>query len=271
MNELKKVRFQQRLWTKKPDPWDGKPRLVGALPAYLTVIDDERRFINGEPITPPYAPNLYGGEAIKGSPKKAGKDRPDDVSRDLVLGNPDAGLQWKPFPPDMPANLRGNTAGMMAWYNARSADPEDHTNAVRVADGRGLIYYREETPNEARQRMGIDKKSWDENSYHSAILRDSDNLRRVAAMDVAIGQAKALDDKDWRALLIAIADWKTDAEGLKKIQNNPKFQSLSKKAQALVEANARYYSAGAFPTASISKRPPSLVDAETYRDREKRQ
>ncbi len=171
-----------------------------------------------------------------------------------------------------PKNIVGNLAAMKAWYNARYPDPEDQTGLVRSMVGLNDVRYeREETPNEARERLEKDHKKWDGNSYHSAILRDADNMRRVASMDVAIGQARSLDDQDMRNLLIAIADWKIDEEAVRVIRKNPKFNSLSGKSRALVEASAKYYQFGEFPTKLVSQKPPKLVDAETYREREKRQ
>ena len=275
MDALKKIGFRQRLWSKSLDEWAGdkpQPRTVGKAPEYYdTVISKEKRLINGEEIVPPYVPNLYGQEAIKGTPTKDGKDRPDHVSRDVLIGNPDASLKYKPFPTNYPKGIGGNVAAMKAWFNAQYPDPEDHTSDVRAVAGLYQVSYeRQETPNEVRERLESDKKAWDGNSYHSAILRDADNMRRVAAMDVAIGQARSLDDKDMRNLLIAISDWKITQKEWDAIKNNPKYGSLSTQSRALVEASFLYYKKGKFPTELVSKKPPKLVDPETSRDREKR-
>ncbi|MGG1954068.1 T6SS effector phospholipase Tle3 domain-containing protein [Ralstonia solanacearum] len=276
MDMLKKIGFRQRLWSKVPEERaDGKhqPRTVGKAPEYYdTVIAEERRCVNGEEIVPPYVPNLYGQEAIKGTPTKDGLDRPDHVSRDLLIGNSNAALPFKAFPTSCPKNIVGNLAAMKAWYNAQYPDPEDQTGLVRSMVGLNDVRYeREETPNEARERLEKDHKKWDGNSYHSAILRDADNMRRVASMDVAIGQARSLDDQDMRNLLTAIADWKITRREMDAIQKNPRYNNLSGTSRALVEASYFYYSQGKFPNELISKKPPKLVDSETFRDREKRQ
>ena len=278
MNDLKNMRFYQRLWTKKASAINsGKPVLVGATPAHYDGTYDtgfiskdiENRWINGEVIVPPYKPNLYGDEGIKGDPNTAGRDKPDYVSRDTLLGNPNAKGIRSIAMPDVPEDVfNGGYKKVMEWFNSQSPDPEDHTDTVRLSDGGKLTYYRSETPNEVRSRLEkTDAKAWDKNSYHSAVLRDADNIRRVAVMDVAIGQAKSLDDPNVRALLIAIADWKIDLKGLEKIKANPYFLSFETSSQELVEASARYYSQGIFPEKLVPKTPPKMVDAETYKDR----
>lgn len=193
------------------------------------------------------------------------------MSRDTLLGNPNAKDIRSIAMPDVPKEVfDGGYQKVLAWFNSQSTDPEDHTDSVRLSDGGKLTYYRLETPNEVRNRLEKrDAKSWDKNSYHSAVLRDSENIRRVTAMDVAIGQAKSLDDPNVRALLIAIADWKLELKGLDKVKSNPYFSSIDPSSQELVEASARYYSQGVFPENLVPKKPPKMVDAETYKDREK--
>ncbi|WP_133647752.1 effector protein Tle3 domain-containing protein [Paraburkholderia flava] len=282
MDTLQHHRFFQRLWSKGGNMKDGKPPLVGKpLPDCIEYLDDggagqsKNRLINAEPLIPPYKPNLYGDEGITGDATHAGYDKPDYVSRDTLLGNPNAVKTIHSVPiNDLPPSLLG--AGyekIIAWFNSKSPDPEDHTDNVSVSSGGALTYYRGETPNEIRQRLEKkDKKSWDQNSYHSAILRDPDNIRRVAAMDAAIGQAKSLDDPDMRNLLIAISDWKMDAAAFQAIKNNPYYEPrLDQSSKGLIEACFHYYTKGKFPDTLVPKTPPKMVDAETFRDREKRQ
>ncbi|MBU9291569.1 DUF3274 domain-containing protein [Burkholderia multivorans] len=280
MNDLRNLRFYQRLWTKKPSGINnGQPVLVGSTPAHyegtydagLISKDIEKRWINGEAIVPPYKPNLYGDEGIKGDPNTPGRDKPDYVSRDTLLGNPNAKDIRAVVMPDVPKDVfDGGYQKVLAWFNSQSPDPEDHTDSVWLSDGGKLTYHRRETPNEVRNRLEKrDAKSWDKNSYHSAILRDSDNIRRVAAMDVAIGQAKSLDDPNVRNLLIAIADWKIDSKGMDAIENNPYYSSLDDSSKSLVKGNFFYYTQGKFPSNLVPTKPPKMVDAETYRDRAK--
>ncbi len=83
--------------------------------------------------------------------------------------------------------------------------------------------------------------AWSENSYHSGLLRSPENHRWVTAMDIAIGQAKCLDDPAMRDVLIAIADWKIDKKVFEHIEKLPGWVRLSNKAQALVKASNDYY------------------------------
>jgi hypothetical protein len=85
-------------------------------------------------------------------------------------------------------------------------------------------------------------------------------------MDVAIGQAKTLDSKDWNALWTAIADWKTPIE---KLQSLPKFQNLKnlKDAYDLVVQTCNYYKTGALPPSVVSASQPSLLVSETTEQR----
>jgi hypothetical protein len=126
----------------------------------------------------------------------------------------------------------------------------------------GYRVLREETPNETRARVARDKDVWQKNSYHSAMLSDRDNLRRVAAFDVAVGQAKVLDDENARTLFIALADWKMDEAAVSKIKKNPLHDSLSPAARALVEGCYDYYEYGEFPSSLVLADPPSKVDTE---------
>lgn len=281
MDTLKTFRFHQRLWTKHAKDKNGKSTDVGGAPAYRTVIKGEPRNINGEQISLDctYTPNLYGGEAIQGTPDKPGYDRPDTYTQDLALGNRHATMSWKKLPAkDVPADVqKGGTDAVKAWYNSRFPDPEDHTFNVIAETYNGIAYgyEREETPNEARERMATDRHAWEqnENSYHSAILRDANNLRRVAAYDVAIGQAKTLDDPDWRELFIAIADWKTPFKNTLDahtgIGTMAKFGSLSPSAQKFIKASCDYYANGTFPLEFVSRAVPPLVDHETENNRYK--
>lgn len=275
MDVLKEHRFYQRLWSKGGNMADGKPCAIGKAPPCIERVakgatgKSEDRVINAESIVPAYVPNLYGDEAIKGTAKKAGKDRPDQVLRDTLLGNPNASVQTVVVH-DVPADiaLKGTDA-VAAWFNGQSPDPEDHTAWVRQISGRGMsLLEREETPNETRARLENDRAKWDENSYHSAILRDTDNVRRVAAMDVAIGQARCLDDPDMRDLLVCIADWKIDEDAMSAITNNPCYaRRLSQSSRNLVEACFNYYANGVFPSAHVPTEPPHMIDKETVIDR----
>lgn len=262
MNALKQVNFRQRAWQEV----DGtaQPPLVGTPPQVTSISELGQRNVNGDALKPPFSPKMHGGEAAVGD----GKEAPDAVSQDLALGNSQAGFLWKPI-----ASTGDSTEdSLKAQFNA-GKDPDDQTSAVQFQGaGFGSISaWREETPNEARARMSQNSQSLDKNdpsgvlstnSYHSAILRDPWNQRWGTSMDVAIGQAKTLDNKDWLELWVAIADWKTP---LKKLESLPKFQNLKgfKDAYDLVTQSCNYYKTGTLPSSVVSASLPSLLVSET--------
>lgn len=271
MDSLRQFRFYQRLWSKVSVDARGRPRRVGYPPGHYDGSGGKDTWccINAEELNPPHEANLYGGEAQRGTEKKAGKDRPDYVLRDTLLGNPDAHVRFVRIA-NIPERVRVRGPKAVAgWFNSQSPDPEDHTDVVKAADEAGLTFVREETPNETRARLEHDSGDWDCNSYHSAILRHPDNIRRVAAMDVAIGQARCLDDPNVRELLIAVADWKLTTRQLKPLQDNPYYRRLLQTSRDLIEQSAEYYSRGTFPIV-VSMKLPRMVDAETFTDRENR-
>lgn len=267
MNELKKLRFFQRAWTRRKSDDEGHSVLVGQPAGYAKFGGRHRCFVNGEPISPPYAPKMYGGEAIIGSVETAGKVIPNDYAKDLLIGNPDADVEQTPL--GIPYSESSNKQKIMHDFN-EGKEPDDQTYGVfllpipdLVTGGRkGWEVYREETPNETRARIAREEKMWQKNSYHSAMLSDRDNLRRVAAFDVAIGQAKVLDDENARSLFHRLADWKMDEDSRDKIKSNPLYRSLSPAARALNQGCYAYYNAGEFPQSLVRNEPPVLVDTE---------
>ena len=299
MDRLKHLRFHQRLWSKRVR--DGQPVWVGHEPCHValrthgerpsaghsalkTLIveagmnKDDLRLINAEALTPRHAPQMFGGEAITGTPDTPGKDKPDAVALNTALGKSLAHFEWRYVDKrSEPVNL---IAACNAWNKGKA--PDDQTRELRqreVLDIREkrVEYYlieREETPNEIRERMsrsedGNVNEYWDENSYHSAILRSPENHRWVTAMDVAIGQAKCLDDREMREVLIAIADWRIEKQFYKEtLKKMPGWAQLSEAAQALVSATYLYYQEGEFPSEQqVPLTPPSLVHHQRKEDK----
>jgi len=286
MAALQPLRFYQRLWTKRHRK--GEPVLVGdaiqqtvlreegesrypggwsgaAVASRAPIAKGEERLINAEPLSPPHAPQMFGGEAVTGTPTQAGLDSPDDVSIRSAQGNPVAKFKWfkvrtSPFLIDLEKERA-------QWNTGK--EPGDRTEAMRQQLEYGnprmnfqdyYVIYREETPNEIQARMSVDPDEMDPNSYHSAVLRSPENQRWVTAMDIAIGQAHSLDDPAMREILVAIADWKMDEATHTKIIKLPGWARLSGEAQALVTASYRYYEEGLFPPSGlVSLTPPSLV------------
>ncbi len=279
MTALQSLRFYQRMWTKRHR--DGEPVLVGkapqpeqvragaesyhpggwSIPALVSragIREGQERHINAEALHPSHAPHLFGGEAISGTPTTAGLDRPDDVGKSVALGKEAATFKWIQMPAEYDPPLTTQNEAL-ARFNAQSKDPEDHTRAVRKST-RHSRHEREETPREARARMDVDSTTWEENSYHSGVLRSPENHRWVTAMDIAIGQAECLNDPVMRKVLAAIADWKIDEKRFNKLRELPGWARLSTQAQELVTASYLYYQEGVFPSTDlISLTPPTLV------------
>ncbi|GKQ47422.1 DUF3274 domain-containing protein [Pseudomonas syringae pv. theae] len=292
MAELKAVRFYQRMWTKRHR--EGLPVMVGKPPGYdLLRAKGESRYpgdswfkglmskgaveeghkilINAEQLYPPHAPVMFGGEEenFRGDETKSGRDRPDDANKASAVGNPRAKLRWH--------LVRNQTGSIdlereLAQWNMGKA-PGEQTRIIikrrltgdgapRPSDTYEIL--REDTPDEIREFMDESNSTdvLDFNSYHSGLLRSPENHRRVTAMDIAIGQAKCLDDPAMRDVLVAIADWKMDVRQFLSITELPGWENLSAETQALVKACHEYYQKGIFPPASlVSLVPPPLVQA----------
>lgn len=289
MLDLANHRFYQRMWTHLPRA-NGKnrppePVLVGTKPGYQLVRDasqrlpagpdntaldklgnrtartshasNEMRNINAEELNPPHAPALYGGEAIQGDPDHAGEFNPDDVTKNTGLGNQLESFSWifygHRISPDLEVCKQEFNAGK---------NPDQQSYNWRVASGSartGFKIEREETPAEARLRMGTDRTMQSGNSYHSAILANPENHRWVTAMDVAIGQAATLDDDHWRDLLIRIGDWRLDQTRYGQITGHTNYSRLSPDAQKLLDQTSKYYTRGAFPAMVPLSPLPHLV------------
>lgn len=274
MLDLDPVKFQQRAWPV-PDIDKTQPPILVGKKGTFDIHKIGPRNINADELTPAFIPKMHGGEA-----GAVGLEAPDDVTKDLALGNSNAVLKWI----QMPSSGSSTVDSLQSQFNAGKS-AEDQTRSVEFRGGGGefgggsITAWREETPNEALARMSEDPASLmkqgaygmtnttgvlSDNSYHSAILRDPWNHRWGTAMDVAIGQAKTLDNRDWQDLWIAIADWKTHFDDIKSL---PKFSSMTADGQKLVQKCCDYYFAGTFPNADVPKYPPSLVVSQTEDER----
>lgn len=230
---------------------------------------NDMRFINGEELKPPCEPELYGGEIVRGGPRPghadvAGQMAPDDVSQNVALGNQYASFNWIKVATGFGV---ADVEKCKREFNAKAgADIHDQTHNWRCSNDPRTGYYlveREETPNEARERMASDPKAREENNYHSAVLRHTENHRWVTAMDVAIGQAITLDDPIWRDLLIRMADWKLDKRAATDLKSNENYDRLNSETKKLLDACVNYYQEGIFPDTSIvSMEMPPLVASE---------
>ncbi|RBC07731.1 T6SS effector phospholipase Tle3 domain-containing protein, partial [Xanthomonas oryzae] len=309
MDALKDMRFHQRMWTKLLR--GGKPVAVGLPPQHIplrmedearypgggvgptttasqTPLPQEGRYINGEALQPPHAPQMEDGEAdvrqyksstpLRGTPTRAGKDAPDDVSVDVALGNPAAKLRQYMILVSIEQEEvpESKLAEMTSEFNAQHPDINDQTPGYTCdATDMGCTVWRHATPNEVRAQMTHNPAALTDNSYHSAMLRSTENHRWVTAMDVAIGQAQTLDDPEWRKVLIAFANWRTpfmpsedQPAGQVSISELANFKKLSPGARKLVEASCFYYEKGVFPAGLVSSSPPSkYVESRTRAQR----
>ncbi|KPW40410.1 Uncharacterized protein ALO59_00721 [Pseudomonas amygdali pv. mellea] len=297
MAELKAVRFYQRMWTKRYR--DDSPVMVGKPPGYdLLRAKNESRYagdswfagllskgateeghkilINAEQLYPPHAPAMFGGEEknFRGDETKSGLDRPDDANKASAVGNPRAKLRWH--------FVRNHTGSIdlereLAEWNMGKA-PGQQTRIIRkrrlTGDGAPkpsdtYEILREDTPDEIREFMDESNSTevLDFNSYHSGLLRSPENHQWVTAMDIAIGQAKCLDDPAMRDVLVAIADWKMDKKQFAKTTDLPGWERLSEESQELVSASHLYYEEGEFPSDDLVKLtpPPLLQDNQQSR------
>ncbi|AOJ73386.1 MULTISPECIES: DUF3274 domain-containing protein [Burkholderia] len=239
------------------------------------------RFINGEQLNPPYEPDLYGGEVKKGGQRPghadvAGLMRPDDVTKNVALGNQYAKFQWKDVATtdDPGASIEPHR---QTFNRGRPIDEQSHNWRIVPSQSLGSILsaaatggryqtyviQREETPDEVRKRMGTDADQLEANNYHSGVLLSSENHRWVTAMDVAIGQAVTLDDPDWRQLLLLMADWKMTSSAQKQITDCKCFSRLDGHTRDFIDACAKYYQKGLFPSEKfVLLTLPPLVASE---------
>lgn len=234
------------------------------------------RQINGEELSPPFDPDLQGNvipgtetTPIDENETEPGKQSWDQMETEIALTRiklqtlpptqilwPDAGLD-----PTQPSK-----AEVQAFFDAKP-DPDDRCKVFDVTatspPQAGVRYVvRTETPNEAKLRLMNDKNVFGASSYHSAIMSGLKNHRFATAMDVAIGQGKAMDSPEWSALLRYIADWRTPLDTIRD-KSGTKFSELIPGMSQLVEATCTYYKNGKFPTELIPETPPRPVVSET--------
>ncbi|WP_327512363.1 DUF3274 domain-containing protein, partial [Pseudomonas savastanoi] len=161
-----------------------------------------------------------------------------------ALGNPSAKFNW--------INIRTYSGRIDLeqerdrWNKGKASGDQTSAMQSRRLTGEGApkpsdryALEREETPNEIRARLA-EAPELDPNSYHSAVLRSPENQRWVTAMDIAIGQAKCLDDPEMREVLVAIANWRIDKTTFGIIERLPRWAKISVEAQTLVKASHAY-------------------------------
>ncbi|CAM2166141.1 DUF3274 domain-containing protein [Burkholderia latens] len=292
--------FRQRLFTRRKR--QGKPVLVGTEPGPIVLREGdesahgtsgfdqffkragiekgEKRTINGEALTPPFAPEMEGN-VLPGTANKeltSGETLPGTQSIDQVEAETALSvIDLKPRPPQ-PTPWPGLQIGkgLPAPSEVEQAlnkgkDVNDQCRVLRVimsmppTPGQ-IVVFRTETPNEAKVRLMNELQV--PSSYHSAVMSGRRNHRCATAFDVAIGQARALDDPDWAALLRAIADWRLPLGKVQAAGNGRYYGQLDAATRELVEANYLYFKDGKFPPESlVPKTPPPPVVSEIMKTR----
>lgn len=142
---------------------------------------------------------------------------PIDASIGITNGgwNPkDSSTDWTTEMDEGRAFAKGRNAKSVEDMLNEGKDAADRTQVKRVTqlgDGRVRIT-RSETPNEARKRLmetPPDKLTKDDAlSFHSSIPANAEHSRLAVAYDLAIGQARSIDDEGFYAYLCRIADWR---------------------------------------------------------------
>ncbi|MGO4502019.1 alpha/beta fold hydrolase [Dyella sp. 2YAF14] len=112
------------------------------------------------------------------------------------------------------ALARGTTARDIEGVLNQGKEPADCAKFkhIDLMDDGTVRILRSETPNEARQRLmetPPDKLTKDDAlSFHSAIPANPEHSRLAVAYDLAIGQAKSIDDGGFYTYLCRLADWR---------------------------------------------------------------
>ncbi|MDD3329567.1 MAG: DUF3274 domain-containing protein [Zoogloea sp.] len=251
-----------------------------------------RRFINGEALREPHSADLYAG-ALSPDPKAelAKLEAVDPIDAAVAISR-DRGIKQVhetiPDPRPAPARPAGydndptwqslgrnQLADVQALLNKGKAEGDQvKLSYAGTRAGRKLFITRPETPNEARLRH---QQSTSSRSFHSAIWASKANHTKVTAYDIAIGQGRAVSDKDFYAYLCAVADWRLkDPPPNERIRPGIlTWESFSKRygkyfecerddIKKIVRGNCDYYSNGVMPACvpTIAQRPPAVV-AET--------
>lgn len=279
--------FRQRVWTWRhrddtppqvglASPYRHTLRLKGE-PAYdmegfslgrTGACDGDTRAITGEALTPLCTPDLHHGELGASSPddpRYRGKIGFDPIDASVAVSN--SRLRRKTDRrPDLPSRgpLPTTKEVESAYNNGRPEHDRTKVYSVTRDEYGDVTVERSETNLEARQRYQDDSGGIP-NSYHSSIVGNPEHHRLVTAMDVALGQGKSVDDDNWRALLLAMADWRTPFRVDDK-ETYPYLKLLPPQTQALIDATWSYYHQGIFPANTIDP-PPEEIVSETRTQR----
>ena len=256
------------------------------------------RWINGESLPVPFEPRLRLGDVNESGDAQKGKQgqlrcSPLDASVAVSHGGintlppkavPDPRTDRKLIPVTdasgfTSAQKQDQTKCLQDYYDKKHLKynqdgSEDRTDQFDVEDAYSLpdgtlMLTRTESPNEARKRW---QKVAEDNSYHSAIMTNSEHHRQATAYDLAVGiasgskkkwvQERVEDDQAFLKYLCRVADWRVK----KKYQSDLFDLDFFKNEKAcfadeslftdLMKATIRYFNTGDLPRDLL----PKLVD-----------
>nr|WP_233171867.1 DUF3274 domain-containing protein [Dyella sp. ASV21] len=255
--------------------------------------------VNAPPLPRAFRPNFHGeGNVVSTTGGKDGihmvKSRMDPIDASIAITNGG----WKPgvymsydLDKNDPVFAQGyHKDAVQAAINAGRA-PFDQTQIKHVVlwDEGTVRVVRTESPSDARQRlMEIPDEQLtkaDALSFHSAIPANPDHSRYAVAYDLAIGQAKSLDDEAFYTYLCRVADWRLgwgekknyssfrsqndaerqDPDDSPDAETLALYQAEAAAHRQLIDATADYHANGkpqAYP-AYFQPPLPSLVRSET--------
>jgi hypothetical protein len=293
-NRSHRADHEEATWPPKPSAWDIFKSEAGKREGIRT--------INGEALHVPASADLRGGGQIdpKNIPKDSalarvsGKDQgpceevdPIDAAIAITSGSgmkvwreecPDpAGAPRRPGSPQTlpPPERKQVNERYNKEKNLTPLGPDAQRTileVVRYPNGK-VIALVQESPNEARKRWQHEVSP---KSFHGAIIGSARNHSSVTAYDVAIGGGQASSDPKFYAYLCAVADWRLQMDKESKRPGilkwgpfiatfNGYWDAEPASRKALIEGNARYYSAGALPACvpALHTGLPSLIVCET--------
>lgn len=223
------------------------------------------RTITGEALNPSFQPDLHHGElpaTRQSDPRYEGRTGFDPIDASIAVTTIRRNMVHRVHPELQDRHPLPTPAELAAEMN-RGKEEGDRVQVAKLwrqKDGSVLVY-REETPQEARKRIQDDPAGM-LNSYHSSIIANQEHHRWVTAMDVAIGQGKALDNPALREILIGMADWRVNP-GKGSGDPKPAHSTLSDDVRALVMKTWNYYKVGEFPEFDAPLTPPAAVVKES--------
>jgi len=164
--------------------------------------------------------------------------------------------------------------------NAWAADWHRITFASYKGGRRFWVNYQE-SPNEARRRrMNAAMAEQNAYSFHSAIPMNKEHSRRALAYDLALGQARSIDDEEFYTYLCRVADWRLewrddDARGEEsEVEENRIDESAFRfydaepsDRQELIGATDKYRRTGVLPAIAANAERPAAVMSQTLKDR----